>query len=124
MFETLFSRPCAIQRHRSGPLAVERTAYLEQLAALRYGTYYLADTGTLLSACRQRAGTLAIEPPFHPSRARDYGDGLGFAERGQRTGLDTEEPTGDVSDGRCGVSPFSRSLLRQPRFTPRALCRA
>ena len=33
MFETLFSRPCAIQRHRSGPLAVERTAYLEQLAA-------------------------------------------------------------------------------------------
>jgi len=33
MFETLFSRPSAIQRHRSGPLAVERTAYLEQLAA-------------------------------------------------------------------------------------------
>jgi len=40
--------------------------------------------GPLLSACRQRAGTLAIEPPFHPSRARDYGDGLGCAERGQR----------------------------------------
>jgi integrase/recombinase XerD len=33
MFETLFSRPYAIQRHRSGPLAVERTAYLAQLAA-------------------------------------------------------------------------------------------
>jgi len=33
MFETLFSRPSAIQRHRSGPLAVERTVYLEQLAA-------------------------------------------------------------------------------------------
>jgi integrase/recombinase XerD len=32
MFETLFSRPFAIQRHRSGPLAVERTSYLEQLA--------------------------------------------------------------------------------------------
>lgn len=33
MFETLFSRPCAIQRHRSGFLAPERTAYLAQLAA-------------------------------------------------------------------------------------------
>jgi len=33
MFETLFSRPCAIQRHRSGFLATERTAYLAQLAA-------------------------------------------------------------------------------------------
>jgi site-specific recombinase XerD len=33
MFETLFSRPFAIQRHRSGPFAVERTSYLEQLAA-------------------------------------------------------------------------------------------
>src|SRR4030095_15115898 len=33
MFDTLFSRPCAIQRHRSGFLATERTAYLAQLAA-------------------------------------------------------------------------------------------
>lgn len=32
MFETLFSRPPAIQRHRAGPLAVERAAYLETLA--------------------------------------------------------------------------------------------
>ena len=32
MFETLFSRPAAIQRHRGGPLAVERTAYIEALA--------------------------------------------------------------------------------------------
>ena len=33
MFETLFSRPDAIQRHYNGPLAVERAAYLAQLAA-------------------------------------------------------------------------------------------
>jgi site-specific recombinase XerD len=33
MFETLFSRPDAIARHHNGPLAVERTAYLTQLAA-------------------------------------------------------------------------------------------
>ena len=33
MFETLFSRPDAIQRHHNGPLAVERAAYLAQLAA-------------------------------------------------------------------------------------------
>jgi hypothetical protein len=33
MFDTLFSRPCAIRRHRSGFLATERTAYLAQLAA-------------------------------------------------------------------------------------------
>jgi site-specific recombinase XerD len=33
MFDTLFSRPCAIQRHRSGFLATERMAYLAQLAA-------------------------------------------------------------------------------------------
>jgi site-specific recombinase XerD len=33
MFETLFSRPAAIQRHRAGPLDFERAAYLEKLAA-------------------------------------------------------------------------------------------
>ena len=33
MFETLFSRPAAIQRHYTGPYANERAAYLEQLAA-------------------------------------------------------------------------------------------
>jgi integrase/recombinase XerD len=33
MFETLFSRPAAIQCHHTGPLADERTAYLAQLAA-------------------------------------------------------------------------------------------
>ena len=33
MFETLFSRPAAIQRHHTGPYADERVAYLEQLAA-------------------------------------------------------------------------------------------
>jgi len=33
MFETLFSRPDAIQRHHNGPLAGERAAYLAQLAA-------------------------------------------------------------------------------------------
>ncbi len=32
MFETLFSRSTAIQRHRVGPLAGERAAYLETLA--------------------------------------------------------------------------------------------
>ena len=32
MFETLFSRPAAIQGHHTGPLADERTAYLAQLA--------------------------------------------------------------------------------------------
>lgn len=33
MFETLFSRPAAIQCHHTGPLADERAAYLAQLAA-------------------------------------------------------------------------------------------
>ncbi|WP_089935687.1 site-specific integrase [Candidatus Entotheonella palauensis] len=35
MFETLFSRPAAIQRHHTGPYAKERRAYLAQLAAQR-----------------------------------------------------------------------------------------
>jgi hypothetical protein len=33
MYEALFSRSAAIQRHRDGPLAAERVAYLESLAA-------------------------------------------------------------------------------------------
>jgi site-specific recombinase XerD len=33
MFETLFSRPAAIQRHHTGPYANERMAYLAQLVA-------------------------------------------------------------------------------------------
>jgi hypothetical protein len=32
MFETLFSRPPAIQRQRTGPLAVERVTYIKDLA--------------------------------------------------------------------------------------------
>ena len=33
MYEALFSRPAAMQRHCDGPLAAERVAYLESLAA-------------------------------------------------------------------------------------------
>ena len=33
MFETLFSSPAALSRHRDGPLAEERAAYLSQLAS-------------------------------------------------------------------------------------------
>lgn len=33
MFETLFTRPGALRRHREGPLAAERAAYLSELAA-------------------------------------------------------------------------------------------
>ena len=33
MYEALFSHPAAVQRHRDGPLAAERVAYLESLAA-------------------------------------------------------------------------------------------
>ena len=33
MFETLFTSPAALRRHRQGPLAVERTTYLSDLAA-------------------------------------------------------------------------------------------
>jgi hypothetical protein len=33
MFETLFSYPAILKRHREGPLATERAAYLEGLAA-------------------------------------------------------------------------------------------
>jgi hypothetical protein len=33
MFETLFSCPSALRRHREGPLAAERAAHLRSLAA-------------------------------------------------------------------------------------------
>lgn len=33
MFETLFTRPGALRRHREGPLAAERASYLKELAA-------------------------------------------------------------------------------------------
>jgi len=33
MFETLFTYPGALRRHRDGPLAAERAAYLRDLAA-------------------------------------------------------------------------------------------
>ena len=52
MFESLFSRPNAIQRHRSGPLAAERRAFLERLAAL--GT---PRTDVLVKRCRVDCGT-------------------------------------------------------------------
>ena len=46
MFDTLFSHPAVLRCHREGPLAVERAAYLEALAAQG------AARGTLL----RRAG--------------------------------------------------------------------
>jgi integrase/recombinase XerD len=46
MFETLFSRPTARQRHREGPLAEERVAYLASLAAAN------AAHGTLVRKAR------------------------------------------------------------------------
>ena len=33
MFETLFTYPRVLRRHREGPLAEERAAYLSELAA-------------------------------------------------------------------------------------------
>jgi len=33
MFETLFTRPGVLRRHRDGPLAAERASYLSDLAA-------------------------------------------------------------------------------------------
>jgi hypothetical protein len=44
MFELLFSRPSAVKRHRSAPLARERAAYLKKLA----------DQGSPLSVVRRR----------------------------------------------------------------------
>ena len=40
MFETLFTSPAALSRHRNGPFAEERAAYLRQLASagLAHGT--------------------------------------------------------------------------------------
>jgi site-specific recombinase XerD len=45
MFETLFSYPGVVQRHREGPLAAERIAHLQQLADIGIGR------GTLLRRC-------------------------------------------------------------------------
>lgn len=45
VFETLFSRASAVNRHRNAPLAAERTAYLKNLA----------DQGTPLSVVRRAA---------------------------------------------------------------------
>ena len=40
MFETLFTYPGVLQRHREGPLAAERAAYLNELAdrGMAHGT--------------------------------------------------------------------------------------
>ena len=46
MFDQLFSQPGALQRHRDGPLAEERAAYLAALAAQG------AARGTLLRRAR------------------------------------------------------------------------
>ena len=35
MFETLYSRPGVLRRHREAPLAAEREAHLKELAAKR-----------------------------------------------------------------------------------------
>lgn len=62
MFETLFSYPAVLKRHREGPLAAERAAYLERLAAGG------AARGTLLRQaryCRCVAQVLAHAPDAH-----------------------------------------------------------
>ena len=62
MFETLFTSPAALSRHRNGPLAEERAAYLSQLAStgLAHGTllYHAAY-------CLRVARMLRHWPPEH-----------------------------------------------------------
>ena len=60
MFETLFTSPAALSRHRNGPLAEERAAYLSQLAAMGM------TRGTLLyhaAYCLRVARMLRRWPP-------------------------------------------------------------
>jgi hypothetical protein len=54
MFDTLFSRPCAIQRHRSGFLATERTVTVQVVE--------IAITPQLVPSERLRG---AETGPFH-----------------------------------------------------------
>ena len=67
MFETLFSRPAAIQRHYTGPYANEWAAYLEQLAAQGTPRTTMRNPGALLLGDGQGACKLATGLSVHPS---------------------------------------------------------
>lgn len=60
MFETLFSSHAAFQRHSKGPLASERTAYLDKIAARG------AAHGTLLRKARYCLCVAKVVEKFHP----------------------------------------------------------
>lgn len=70
MFETLFSYPGVLRRHREGPLATERAAYLEGLAAQG-----VARATVLRRAgyCLWMARELRRWPPGHRFRVADVG---------------------------------------------------
>jgi site-specific recombinase XerD len=81
MFETLFSYPAVLRRHQDGPLAVERSAYLDGLAAR--GT----PRGTLL---RRASYCLCIAREFEQRQADHVFDtaeieGVARAWAAQRT---------------------------------------
>ena len=61
-FETLFSASDTLQHHREGPLAAERSAYLEELASLGMSRVSLRGRAR---ACLRLAGEMGRWPPGH-----------------------------------------------------------
>ena len=90
MFETLFTYPRVLRRHREGPLAEERAAYLTELAAR-------CVAPATLRTVRSRKGS----PRTTHLPPRDAADGSNMADRradargDQRRRPDIDKEVGD-----------------------------
>ena len=60
MFETLFTRPAVLRRHKEGPLAVERARYLTDLAAKSVARTTLLRRASCCRRVAVRASTMAL----------------------------------------------------------------
>jgi len=116
MFDQLFSQPAALRRHRDGPLAEERAAYLEGLAAQD------AARGTLLRRARYClcvAREVAHRPADHLFEPVEI-EGLATAWAAERTASGRAKgPRWPEEHFRSVASDFLRAAGRlRPRPSP------
>ncbi len=79
MFETLFTCPGALRRHREGPLATERAAYLRSLAAsgVARGTILRCSSYCFCDSCGRDAGCPAPPAQIRACGTTAHGSYLG-----------------------------------------------
>jgi hypothetical protein len=105
MFDQLFRSPAVLRRHRDGPLAQERVAFLTRLAIQG------SPTGTLLKCARYG---LAIAQALHEASRRVWGLRLRRTDRGLALASPVMWPSAKIHGVGVLIAIFRSSIPSPP----------